>query len=259
MYEFTPELKGRTIFFVKFSNNKTHLETLQKGTLYLNTLEFYNELENQLKKKGMGDGFEARDVWSNLELNLYDNKTNNLVLSGKARQAMFWSKEDSEKHVLCLSHIDYSNLEIYEESRDSFKANIVFSDIEKEQIKENFGEYALIISAYAFINNLDNNLKKSRVDYIAGKVKYSDYSINNTERIESYINNKPDKYLWKDSFFSDQKEYRVVVINRDSADHIEMQIDDMTSFSFLTTVDELFNNGYTVESHFDPEKDLIEL
>ncbi|MBU3114038.1 hypothetical protein [Clostridium lacusfryxellense] len=48
-------------------------------------------------------------------------------------------------------------------------------------------------------------------------------------------------------------------MNRDSDEPIKIHVGDMSNYSAIITSEELFNNGLIVESHFNPETDVIEL
>lgn len=259
MYEITPELKKKIIVLVKFSNSLDNLKSLQQGNLYLNTLEFFRNQEIKLMKKGMGDDFEGRFILNDLNLKFYDNMNGNLILEGKANQSSITNQEDSEKHVLCTSYIDFSNLEIVQEKKESFTANIIFSDEEIKEFRENFGKYALVISLSDFKKNLEKNFRNQGIEAVSDKISYNDFFKNHTNRIEPFINNTYEKYFWKDLYFKNQKEYRIIILNKDSKEPIIINIDDMSSYSFLTTASELFENRFIIESYFDPKKDLVEL
>jgi len=43
---------------------------------------------------------------------MYNDKTGNLVLSGKAGKSAITTNEDSEKHILCTSYLDFGDLKI---------------------------------------------------------------------------------------------------------------------------------------------------
>lgn len=259
MYEFAPQLKKRIITLVKFSNKLSRLEDLQKGNLYLNTLEYFRNIEKETRKKGMGDYNEGRFILTDLDINIYDYETEDLILTGKASTSAITSQEDSDKHVLCTSYIDFRSLKISEQGKDYFKANIVYTEEQKKAVRNNFGEYALVISFSQFSNNLNASFKKLGIEATGDKVKYSDYSINYTNRLEPFIGNTSDKYLWKDLYFENQKEYRVIILNKDSKVPITIKVGDMSKYSTIITSEKLFNNELIVESHFDPETDVIEL
>ncbi|MBU3075603.1 hypothetical protein [Clostridium estertheticum] len=259
MYEIAPLLKDRMISLVKFSDEKWTLESLQNGTLYLNTLEYFRKLEKETNERGMGDDNEGRLILTELNIKMYDNENEKLILSGKAKSSAIKTQEDSEKHVLCTSYIDFGNLEIIDQGKDYFKSNIIYTEEQKAEFKKHFGKYALIISFTEFVNNINDSFKTKGIEGTSGKVKYSDFSINYMKRLDPFIGNTSDKYLWKDLYFKNQKEYRLTILNRDSEKPIKIQVGDMSNYSAIITSDELFNNELIVESHFNPETDTIKL
>mgnify|MGYP001010098224 CR=1 FL=1 len=259
MLSFSDELKQRPIAFLKFSDELWKLESLQKGTLYMNTLKFFKELEEKTNIKGMGDKDEGSTILTELNLKFYDYETNELVYEGAASRSAITMGEDLQKHVFCMCYLDFGSLEIIEEGTDYVKATFSFSDEQKQDFVESFGQYVLVISCNDFLNSVKEAFKKESIDWATDKVKYSDFSINYMNRLEDYINNRNGKYFWKDKFFEKQKEYRLIVLNRDSDDPIQLDIGDLTTHSFITSTEELFNNRFYLEVRFNPEKDLIEL
>lgn len=259
MYEIAPELKERPIFFMKFSKEKWTLESLRKGNLYMNTIGYFKKLEEETKKRGMGDKDEGALVLNQLDISLYNYETGNLFLKGFAGRSQIRFEEDCEKHAFCMCYLDFYNLVIIEEGSNYIKTKTSFSDEQKKEFKNNFGEHVLIYSCGDFIENVRRTFEKENIQWAASKVRYTDFSINYKDRIESYTNGGNNKYFWKDSFFKNQKEYRIIVTNKDSNEPLIINIGDMTRYSHLTTADELFNRGFCVEKHFDPEKDLTKI
>lgn len=158
-----------------------------------------------------------------------------------------------------MSYLDFGSLEIIEEGTDFVKATFSFSDEQKKDFIKSFGKYVIVISCTDFLNNVKETFEKENIAWVADKVKYSDFSINSMNRLEDYMNNRSGKYFWKDKFFEKQKEYRVIVLNRDSDGPIQFNIGDVTMHSFITSTEELFNNRFYSEVKFNPEKDLIKL
>lgn len=259
MLEFTDELKQRPIAFLKFSDELWKLESLQKGVLYMNTLRFFKELEEKTKVKGMGDKDEASTILTELDVKFYDYETNELVYKGTAGRGSITSEEDLQKHVFCLSYLDFGSLEIIEEGTNFVKTIFNFSDKQKKEFVESFGKHVMVISCSDFINNISNSFKKRSIAWAADKVKYSDFKINYMDRLQDHINNRSGKYFWKDRYFENQKEYRVIVLNRDSDDPIQINIGDLTNKSFITSTEELFNNRFYFEVRFNPDNDLVKL
>lgn len=259
MYVFTEELKKRPIALLKFSDELWKLESLQKGNLYMNTLGYFKKLEEETKIKGMGDKDEGSMILTELDLKFYDAVTNELVFQGPASRSAFTFEEDLQKHTLCMCYLDFSNLEIYERVDNYLNSKIVFTEDQKEEFRKNFGEHVLVIPFVKFIENLKETFAKKDIIYVGDKVKYDDFSINNKDRIDSYMENRSDKYFWKDDYFKSQREYRVIVLNRDSNEPFQINIGDMSDFSFITSAEKLFNDGYFVQTYFNPETDLVPL
>ena len=259
MLMFSDELKQRTIVFIKFSDELWKLESLQKGNLYMNTLRFFKRLEEETKIKGMGDKNEGSMILSELRIKLYDYVTKKLVYEGPASTSATTMEEDLQKHVFCMSYLDFDCLKIIEEGTDFVKTIFSFSDEKKKDFEESFGKYVMVISCADFINNVRKAFEKENIVWAGDKVKYSDFSINYMNRLEDYMNNRSGKHFWKDKCFEKQKEYRVIVLNRDSDDSIQFNIGDLTSCSFITTTEELFSNQFYLEVKFNPENDLIQI
>ncbi len=257
MLVFTDELKQRPLAFLKFSNELWKLETLQKGNLYMNTLGFFKKLEEETKIKGMGDKNEGSIIFTNLHLKFFDNYTNELVYEGPASKSTITMEEDLQKHVFCMCYLDFGNLEIIEEGVDSVKTLFNFTNEQKKDFVDNFGKYVMFISCTDFINHVREKFEEENIDWAADKVKYSDFSINYMDRLEDYMSNRSGKYFWKDKFFEKQREYRFVVLNRDSDEPVKFNVGDLTNCTFITTTEQLFNNKFYLEVKFNPEEDLI--
>lgn len=259
MYQITPELRERPIVFLKFAKEKWIFESFREGNLYMNTIDYYRKLEEETKKRGMGDKDEGALILTQLDISLFDYETGNFVLSGFAGKSALRSKEDTEKHAFCLGYLDFNNLEITEEGSNYIRTKTFFTEELKQEFKENFGEHVLMFSCGNFIENIRKTFERENILWAADKIKYSDFSINYIDRIESYMNGGSDRFFWKDNYFKNQQEYRIVVVNRDSNEPLQINIGDMSNYSHLTTSDELFGTGFGLEMHFDPKKHLVEM
>lgn len=257
MYEFTEELKKRPLALLKFADELCKLESLQKGNLYLNTLRFFKELEEKTKIKGIGDKNEGSMILIELQIKIYNNETNELVYQGPAGRSAFSLDEDLQKHAFCLCYLDYSNLEIYERIDNCLNARIIFTDDQKEEFKKSFGKHVLVVPFNIFIEKLEDTFNKEEIAFVRDLVKYDNFSINNKERLDDFMENRPNKYFWKDNYFKTQREYRIIVLNRDSDEPFKINIGNISNNSFITNSENLFNHGYCVQIQFNPETDLV--
>lgn len=259
MIIFTEEMKKNPVAFLKFADELWKLESLQNGTLYMNTLGYFRKKEEEEKNKGMGDKNEGSLPITNINIKFYNRETNKLVYEGPALRCALTLAEDLQKHVFCLFYLDFSSLKIIEEGTNYIKTLLTFTDEQIKDIEKSFGKYVLIISWADFLNKVKEAFNKENIEWCADKVKYCDFTINNQERIDDFLNNRTSKYFWKDKYFENQKEYRIVVLNKDSDEPIQLNIGDLSNCSFITTTEALFSNQFIINVEFNPETDLIEI
>lgn len=230
-------------FFVKFGK-KEYLESLYRGIVRFNTLGFYkNYEEDNEKKKGIGDKTEGCLLINNISIKLISHVTNELIFEGPADSAVFQSPEYLTKPVMCLSFIDNDNLWIKEKKEDSINAKIKFSNEQKEMYRE-FGDSALVIHPVNFLEKINNILSRQGLSHIKGAVEYSDFSINQLQRIQHYIDGDAKAVFWKDKFFEPQKEYRIFILNRDISEPFEINIGSMSNYACLIPAEDLLNERF---------------
>lgn len=239
-------IRDGILFFLKFGCRKK-LEDLQKGTLYMKNFKFYKDLEKRDKQKGKGDITEASQFLSGVNFKLIDKDTNNIFVVGKARSGLIENKDDELKPVFCLYSIDTNSLTNVQKNNDIITGDLVFSKEDKELILKKLGESVLIISPYHFVNILKSRFKENDLEYGSGKVKYDDFNINNYERLLDYIDAKNRRFFWKNNDFKYQKEYRIVVLNRNVDDHMIINIDDMSDYSKIMTAEKLLGGKFQIQ------------
>lgn len=251
MSKLKDELKESFLAFLKFGKRE-HLEALQQGKLYMNSLSYFKKMEKENNNKGMGDSDEASLVLTELDIKMYDNDTGKLVLQVPSTRGRIEDKADSLKPVLCLSYLDFNNLDVKEERKDFIRGNIVFTKEEREEFIKNFGDTVLMISAKHFLSSITEAFEKEGIEWDSGKVKYSNFNINYKDRVEAFMSGGSSKFFWKDIFFSNQKEFRIVILNKDIEEPITIDIGDMTSYTSLMPTEQLFSRG--MELQLKPHK-----
>lgn len=202
----------------------------------------------------MGDSDEASLVLTELNIKIYDNQTGKLVLQGPASRGKIEDKVDSLKPVFCLSYLDFNNLDIKEEREDFIRGNLVFTEDEKKEFINNFGDTVLMISAKHFLSNVTETFEKEGIEWNSAKVEYSDFKINYKDRIEAFMSEGSDKFFWKDNLFKNQKEFRLVILNREIEEPITIDIGDMTSYTCLMPIEQLFSTDMELQLKPHEEK-----
>lgn len=234
------------LFFLKFGK-KEHLESLQKGNLFMKNFDYFIKLEKENRKKGRGDASEASLVISEVTWTIKDPETDETLFTVEARKTNLRKNEFLLKPIFCLTALGMGSLEVQEEEDDLVKTKIVFTDEQKKEMVNEFGNDVLVIPADKFMQALRQSFENEGLEYVTGKVNYLDYSVNHAERLRAFEDNDPRLLFYKDKSISYQQEFRVVILNRDVEDHFSINIGDMTSFSTILSADKLLNGNYGLQ------------
>ncbi|KAB7704030.1 hypothetical protein F9802_19185 [Bacillus aerolatus] len=68
----------------------------------MNNFEYYINLEKESGKKGVGDKFEATQVFTEIGIKIYDKETDKLFLKGTSAGMQFRMNGDEKRPVYCL-------------------------------------------------------------------------------------------------------------------------------------------------------------
>lgn len=247
------EFKGRPLLLIKFADEKWKLEEIQKGKLFLNTFKYFNDLEIE----GMGDKYDGKHVSTEVDYKVVIQVNDKMTqtITGTGGTLSLTSKEDLKKHIFCTNCIEYKDLKIMEKGEEYSKGYITYSEEQKIEIKKDFGSYALIMFFPKFAERVHESFAKQGYDYIGDKVKYDNFSINYIERQLSFFENRPDKYFWKDNIYRNQNEYRITILNNMTVKPLKIDIGDISKFTKLVTVDELFRTS--VDTYINPKTKII--
>lgn len=232
-----PKYKETIISFFKFTK---HTDSLLEGNLYMNNLKCYIDMEKESGVKGVGDLLEASQVLADVDFKLYDNETGNLFLSGANGNINFRVDGLEKTPVYCLFALTSENLKIVEEKKDFYITEMDFSDDEIDKMISEFGESVVMINPNLFIERVVKAFDEKGYGYRLDKVKYDDYSVNSSKRIESYRKNNNEIFFWKDKFFENQKEYRLVITSLETDEPITVNIGDISDFTDVCNAREIF-------------------
>ena len=117
---------------------------------------------------------------------------------------------------------------------------------EIENLKKDFGEYAVIISPTKLEENISKSLDQADKNWIFGEVRYR--GINDFERILAFSKQDATRFLYKDKYFEYQKEYRLV-IDESIEDTKIIEIGELKDATILMKVDSL-EKGLSFEIKF---------
>lgn len=232
-----------TVFgFVKFSEKK-YLEPLQKGALYMNNLKYFIELEKKTGIKGMGDSFEGGHIMSEIKLEFRDPESDELLFEGTAKRSVLRLNSFLDIPIFCIAAIDSTMLEIVGEDEQYYHTRLHLSDQQKANFISEFGDHALMISRDQFIEQFTKAFNEQGLHYRGALVKYTDFNINNEERMKSFDEENPSFFFWKSDEIAYQKEYRIVILNKPSETATTINIGDMSDFSLLIPVQQMLSRN----------------
>ncbi|MEF2902213.1 MAG: hypothetical protein U0N84_12295 [Terrisporobacter sp.] len=142
--------------------------------------------------------------------------------------------------------IKVDDLEISEYNDDYAKLIFRYDRKEIENLKKDFGEYAVIISPTKLEENISKSLDQADKNWIFGEVRYR--GINDFERIQAFSKQDATRFLYKDKYFEYQKEYRLV-IDESIEDTKIIEIGELKDATILMKVDSL-EKGLSFEIKF---------
>lgn len=233
------------IAFFKFTN---FTDSLLNGDLYMNPLQKYIEMERESGKKGVGDVLEAAQVISDFRFNIYKEGTNEFTHTGAADYIHFRINGDEKKPVYCLFTLHANDLLIVDENDTEYITVMNFSKEEVDKMLNEFGEQVALINPGSFIERVEKTFDEKGFGYVISPVKYDDYSINSIKRIESYKKNNNEIFFWKDNFFENQKEYRIVITSIETEEPLIPNIGNLNDIVDVFNARELFNGNFQIRA-----------
>lgn len=236
-----PRYKGHIFGFLKFTR---YIESLQDGNLFMNNLEYYINLERKSGMKGKGDKYEAAQVFSEISMRMVDQKTGELFLEGQSSSMYFRMNGDEKRPVYCLFTMDGDIIEVIEEDNEHYIAKISLPDEPVEKMICEFGDEMLFINPVVFLNRVRTTFNRLGYSYNAANVVYDDYNVNTPKRMESYMTQGNDIYFWKDKYFENQKEFRIVLTDVEIDEPMIVNIGDIRDISKPFNASEFFGGRF---------------
>ncbi|TQR21809.1 hypothetical protein [Psychrobacillus vulpis] len=240
----TREFDGQLFGLVKFTQ---YIESLKAGNLYMNNLKFYIDQEKESGIKGVGDKLEASRVYSDMTFKMFDSETGELVAEGLSGGINFRLNRDEKRPVYCMYAVDAEVLEIVREDEDFYYTKFNLPKEEVDNLVNDFGNQMLYINPKPFLERVVPAFEE-KYSFKAAKVNYDDYRINNSKRTNVYTDQESTEiYFWKDEFFKNQNEYRLVLTDVESDTPLIENIGDISDISTEFKIDEFFSDKFELQ------------
>lgn len=234
--------------FIKFGEEKWHLESLQHGKVRFNPARMFIDEEKKTKEKGVGDKQEASFVFPESKWYFQDPDSGEWLPAFEASNSTLTLDYLAKIPIFCLYTITGDSLEVIAEEGGHYKVKVVFSEKDKELLKKDFPKYehSLLIHATSFINRFNEEMKKKDIGYRHQLVQYDDYLKGNKERFSSYKEKgNIGPIFWKSDLYKQQREYRFAL--KDQVTGVSVyDIQDISDFSCHITREELFNEDFNL-------------
>ena len=243
---------GRTIdtafeMLFKFSK-KCHLESLQKGKLYMRNLQYYIDLEIASGKIGVGDRYDGLMPLVNANVTAIDNETNALIM--KAFFPVAQMNFGYTKHpAFCTYMLDYRNYRDARLNGSIMSVDYQVPDNHKNDIRE-LGNHVLIIKdGTEFIRRIEAGFENEGLRSTRDLVKYYDDKINTLQHMQDVYNNNYRIAFWKRKGFEPQQEYRFFILNREieTDDSLTVDIGNIEDITQIITTEEMLNMRITID------------
>jgi hypothetical protein len=209
-------LEKQSFIFFKFGSEKDISDLFENGTIFFNTIDYFQRLEIQGVR---GDHYEGTTKITNhksdklkLTITIPETREEIPIKLSKFHLREFLTDIKGNLYSLyCLRHQD-----IFED--DNFKIDL--------RVKE-FGTHFLIIQKpEKFINLICNELDKNKFDYQLKQVEYYE-----KKKINGEIS-----LFHKTTEFEYQKEFRIVLFNKENTPK-KIQIGSLKDYAEVFNVD----------------------
>ena len=211
-------VEKQSFIFFKFGSEENITDLFENGTIYFNTISYFQNLEEQGLR---GDKYEGTTKITNqksdkLKLTITIPETRNEIPIKLSKFQLREFQKDIKGNLYSLYCLGYQDVI----ENDNFKID--------PRVKE-FGTHFIIIQKpVKFINLICNELDKNKYDYQLKQVEYYE-----NEKINGEIS-----LFYKTKEFEYQKEFRIVLFNNENTSK-KIQIGSLKDYAEVFKVDVL--------------------
>ena len=208
---------------IKFQSS-ANIASIRQGKIYMKTLKWYREHENENGDTIVGDEYEA--LWPLREAEITFPDTNEFIkVSNETIHTTF-----SNDFVFCMFGVCPP------------KTHFEYSETQKSELTA-FGDTALLITdKNEFIKRMIVAAKKENMKLYAGFVRYYDPEADNMNMILSLMDGMYNIAFWKRKRYSLQQEYRFLLHSPNTdKDHFILDIGDISDISIVMKTSSALN------------------
>lgn len=198
--------------------------------MYGNTAEYFRQREIETGDRGQGDCFELLLSIQTENITAIDNETGNVVFTAPSGVFKVQFKQDNLIPIVSFVGIPLSDMDIINANETHADFIFPFTDDEYKAMKNQFGEYCVILGARELEMRIAECCNHFGCDYIFDKVEYCDQ--NRIDRMQAFNKSAKERFLYKNSDLAYQREYRLAVGIEMPEDHF-IRIDKLSNAKII--------------------------
>jgi len=227
--------------FVKFTSEK-YVDDLLSGSIYMNNIKYFIDLEKKYGNKGVGDRREAGFIIEPDKMYFLDPDTKQVL--GRSVKAEVIKRYDkaSEVPVFCYTQFVANDFVLIEDKDDyiSFKLDIG----EDKHNFLNFGDTAIILPMNFHDLLIGSAEKQDLIARVAG-VEYQRFDEIDKEKEMLFDKGSVEMFYWKHEEFRHQREMRFVLSNTFVKDKFIFETENIKEQSTVVPIGD-FLEGITI-------------
>lgn len=232
---------------IKFGDKKW-IDKLMAGEIFMQPLQYYRDLEEEELIKGQGDKYEGILNISIKDFKYQSDDENinnifNLIRKGSNIRMSLKHNGDEEYLVACFYSVDNNRFR-WIGSDENYKYYKYEFTEEEKNIFSKWGDSALIINKFVLINKMYEEMH--HIAKAFKEVKYYDPNNPDIELLCDYQKLSISRLFWKDIFFKDQQEFRILIDKKDKKGKVVTNLGDISSFTRLESSRELLERGFII-------------
>lgn len=222
---------SRTIFaLVKFFEKKEYLNDFLNGTLYMNTVGFFQKEDEDNDNSSVYDKYEGTSVhW---QPNQVEMQFNDIVITPNdlAGPIVIQTKAFDNFNIFCMYAISSGNFkELNDDNYEEF-----INSLRMDEKNSEFGKFCVIVNYSTFLERVKQAVIKNNFYMKANLIDY--YNVDEFTGSFSGI----EALFHKKSQFAYQNEYRIVIDNKIKDNQAYcFEIGDISDICSISSIDEI--------------------
>lgn len=235
----------RPLFYLKFCREEKFAQDVCNGMLYANTPKYFREQEIASGERGQGDRFELLSIIEAKGVTMCDSETDEVLMVAPKGTLRIQFKDDDLIPMISFVGMTLRDMKLI--YADETRADFLFPFTEKEynSMTEKFGKYCVMLNGKELEQHILNYCNNCCCDYVFDKIEYCEQ--NRLDRMQAFNTSAKERFLFKNSDLSYQREFRLAIAHEIRKDHF-INIGRLLNTRILSTEDIKglkFSIGYT--------------